>query len=51
MDVKVGSGKVAKKGDMVSMRYFGKFTDGKVFDKNIKGKPVCFFPVNLTISE
>jgi len=42
MDVKVGSGKVAKKGDMVSMRYFGKFTDGKVFDKNIKGKPFSF---------
>ncbi|KLO20364.1 FKBP-like protein [Schizopora paradoxa] len=41
-DVKVGSGKVAKKGDLVSMRYIGKFPDGKTFDKNIKGKPFTF---------
>ena len=47
-DVKVGSGKTVKKGDSVSMRYIGKFTDGKVFDSNTKGSPVrlisfCYF--------
>lgn len=31
-DKKLGSGPVAKKGNRVSMRYIGKFTDGKVFD-------------------
>ena len=40
-DVKEGTGRAAKKGDTVSMRYIGKFTDGKVFDSNTKGKPVC----------
>jgi len=35
-------GRPQKKGDMVSMRYIGKFTDGKVFDKNVKGKPFSF---------
>ena len=39
-DVKVGSGKAVKKGDVVSMRYIGKFLNGKVFDSNTKGKPV-----------
>lgn len=39
-DVKVGTGKMAKKGDKVDMRYIGKLTNGKVFDKNVKGKPV-----------
>lgn len=39
-DVKVGTGKTAKKGDVVSMRYIGKFLNGKIFDQNTKGKPV-----------
>ncbi|KAH8119202.1 FKBP-like protein [Phellopilus nigrolimitatus] len=41
-DVKTGTGKAAKKGDSVSMRYIGKFLDGKVFDSNTKGKPFSF---------
>lgn len=41
-DAKVGTGKTAKKGDKVEMRYIGKFLDGKVFDKNTKGKPVGY---------
>jgi FK506-binding nuclear protein len=39
-DSKVGTGKSAKKGDKVKMRYIGKLLDGKVFDKNTSGKPV-----------
>lgn len=39
-DVKVGTGKTVKKGDVVLMRYIGKFLDGKIFDQNTKGKPV-----------
>lgn len=43
-DKKVGTGKAAKKGDTVSMRYIGKFPDSnKVFDSNTKGKPVSAF--------
>ncbi|KAH7913915.1 hypothetical protein BJ138DRAFT_1171012 [Hygrophoropsis aurantiaca] len=41
-DVKVGTGKAAKNGDRVGMRYIGKLTDGKVFDKNTTGKPFAF---------
>ncbi|KAH7888409.1 hypothetical protein F5I97DRAFT_1852461 [Phlebopus sp. FC_14] len=41
-DVKVGTGKMAKKGDKVKMRYIGKLTNGKVFDKNTSGKPFGF---------
>ncbi|KAA8574025.1 hypothetical protein MFRU_001g01460 [Monilinia fructicola] len=41
-DKKIGSGPVAKKGNRVGMRYIGKFTDGKVFDSNKKGKPFSF---------
>ena len=41
-DAKVGSGKTAKKGDKLEIRYIGKFPDGKVFDKNIKGRPVSY---------
>jgi FKBP-type peptidyl-prolyl cis-trans isomerase len=33
---------VAKKGNKVSMRYIGKLTNGKVFDKNTKGDPFKF---------
>ncbi|KAL5523922.1 hypothetical protein ACEPAG_8095 [Sanghuangporus baumii] len=41
-DVKVGNGKTAKKGDLVSIRYIGKFMDGKVFDSNVKPKEKPF---------
>ncbi|KAF8135779.1 hypothetical protein EV363DRAFT_1429479 [Boletus edulis] len=41
-DFKVGTGKMVKKGDKVGMRYIGKFLDGKVFDKNTKGKAFFF---------
>ena len=40
-DAKVGTGPMAKKGNTVRMRYLGKLTDGKEFDKNTSGKPVC----------
>lgn len=43
-DVKVGTGPSAKAGDKVKMRYIGKHLDGKVFDSNTKGKPVCLSP-------
>lgn len=39
-DHKVGTGKAAKAGDMVFVRYVGKLTNGKVFDSNTKGQPV-----------
>lgn len=38
----VGSGKIAKKGSKVGMRYIGKLKNGKVFDKNTNGKPFMF---------
>jgi len=41
-DVKVGTGPQAKKGNTVRMRYIGKLTNGKVFDKNVSGKPFTF---------
>jgi len=41
-DVKIGAGPQAKKGNTVSMRYIGKLQNGKVFDKNTKGKPFSF---------
>ncbi|KAK7692951.1 hypothetical protein QCA50_004592 [Cerrena zonata] len=41
-DHKVGSGPQAKKGDKVSVRYIGKLTNGKEFDKNVSGKPFHF---------
>ncbi|KAG6918710.1 hypothetical protein DXG01_012195 [Tephrocybe rancida] len=40
LDSKIGTGPLAKKGNTVRMRYIGKLTSGKVFDKNVKGKPV-----------
>jgi FK506-binding nuclear protein len=40
-DSKVGTGPQAKKGNTVLMRYIGKLQNGKIFDKNVKGKPVC----------
>ena len=39
-DHKVGTGPIAKSGNLVSMRYVGKLQNGKVFDQNTKGKPV-----------
>jgi len=41
-DKKVGTGRAAKKGDKVGMRYIGKLKDGKIFDSNKKGKPFSF---------
>ncbi|OTA92057.1 hypothetical protein M434DRAFT_396736 [Hypoxylon sp. CO27-5] len=41
-DRKIGSGRVAKKGNKVEVRYIGKLQDGKVFDANKKGKPFSF---------
>jgi len=39
-DATIGTGPRAKTGDKLQMRYIGKLTNGKVFDKNTKGKPV-----------
>lgn len=39
-DATIGTGPQAKKGDKLLMRYVGKLQDGKIFDKNTKGKPV-----------
>lgn len=41
-DYKVGTGKQAKAGSRLSMRYIGKLTNGKEFDKNVKGQPFSF---------
>jgi FK506-binding nuclear protein len=41
-DIKTGTGPQAKKGSTVLMRYIGKLDNGKVFDKNTKGKPFSF---------
>ncbi|KAK2463188.1 hypothetical protein APHAL10511_004843 [Amanita phalloides] len=41
-DAVPGNGPAAKKGNTVSMRYIGKLQNGKVFDKNTKGKPFTF---------
>jgi FK506-binding nuclear protein len=41
-DRKLGTGRTAKSGDKVSMRYIGKLTNGKVFDSNKKGSPFTF---------
>lgn len=41
-DHKLGSGKTAKAGDMVHVRYVGKLTNGKMFDSNTKGAPFKF---------
>ncbi|KAF7730594.1 peptidylprolyl isomerase fpr4 [Apophysomyces ossiformis] len=41
-DVKVGNGPAAKSGQRIGMRYIGKLTNGKVFDKNVSGKPFSF---------
>ncbi|KAL2125396.1 hypothetical protein VTJ04DRAFT_1761 [Mycothermus thermophilus] len=41
-DRKIGTGRTAKAGDRVSMRYIGKLQNGKVFDANKKGTPFSF---------
>ncbi|KAM7223215.1 hypothetical protein V8F06_001428 [Rhypophila decipiens] len=41
-DRKVGTGRTAKNGDRVGMRYIGKLQNGKVFDSNKKGAPFSF---------
>ncbi|KAG0260103.1 peptidylprolyl isomerase fpr4 [Mortierella polycephala] len=41
-DVKVGTGAAAKSGKKIGMRYIGRLTNGKVFDKNTSGKPFNF---------
>jgi len=41
-DRKVGTGRTAKSGDKVGMRYIGKLQNGKVFDSNKKGSPFTF---------
>ncbi|KAF8938011.1 peptidylprolyl isomerase fpr4 [Dissophora ornata] len=41
-DVKVGTGAAAKSGKKIGMRYVGRLTNGKVFDKNTSGKPFSF---------
>ncbi|ROW11435.1 hypothetical protein VMCG_01188 [Cytospora schulzeri] len=41
-DRKVGTGRTAKSGDKVGMRYIGKLENGKVFDSNKKGSPFSF---------
>jgi len=42
VDVKVGTGPQAKNGRTVSMRYVGKFLNGKQFDSNVKGNALSF---------
>ncbi|KAG1591459.1 hypothetical protein G6F48_003282 [Rhizopus delemar] len=41
-DVKIGEGSSCKNGQKIGMRYIGKLTNGKIFDKNISGKPFYF---------
>ncbi|CAG8621183.1 10977_t:CDS:2 [Dentiscutata erythropus] len=41
-DLSLGRGKMAKPGKQVQVRYIGKLLNGKVFDKNVSGKPFHF---------
>ncbi|RUP46630.1 hypothetical protein BC936DRAFT_146705 [Jimgerdemannia flammicorona] len=41
-DIKIGTGPKAKAGKKIGMRYIGRLTNGKVFDKNVNGKPFHF---------
>ncbi len=41
-DFKEGTGKVAKKGDKVSVFYTGKLANGKQFDSNVGREPFTF---------
>jgi FKBP-type peptidyl-prolyl cis-trans isomerase len=49
-DHKTGTGPAAKAGNLVRVRYVGKLQNGKIFDQNTKGEPVCsfFFPFILS---
>lgn len=42
-DATIGTGPMAKNGQLVSMRYIGKLANGKIFDQNTKGSPVIIF--------
>ncbi|KAL1926622.1 hypothetical protein VTP01DRAFT_5517 [Rhizomucor pusillus] len=39
-DTKIGQGRGVKNGDKVGIRYIGRLQNGKVFDKNVSGKPL-----------
>ncbi|CAG8549298.1 293_t:CDS:2, partial [Dentiscutata heterogama] len=41
-DLSLGSGRMAKPGKQVHVRYIGRLMNGKVFDKNVSGKPFHF---------
>jgi len=41
-DAKIGTGPMAKNGSKLAVRYIGKLTNGKEFDKNTKGAPFRF---------
>ncbi|KAJ3934007.1 MAG: hypothetical protein NXY57DRAFT_1047550 [Lentinula lateritia] len=41
-DATIGTGPMAKNGQLVSMRYIGKLANGKIFDQNTKGSPFVF---------
>lgn len=41
-DRSIGEGPKVKSGQRVGVRYIGKLKNGKVFDKNVKGKPFSF---------
>ena len=42
LDVKVGTGKILEKGDMVKVDYTGTLTDGKEFDTSKGRNPIIF---------
>ncbi|CAG8472677.1 7794_t:CDS:2, partial [Cetraspora pellucida] len=41
-DLTLGSGKIAKPGKKLYVRYIGRLMNGKVFDKNVSGEPFHF---------
>ncbi|EEB05981.1 FKBP-type peptidyl-prolyl cis-trans isomerase [Schizosaccharomyces japonicus yFS275] len=42
-DKVMGMGPVAKTGKRIAVRYIGRLSNGKVFDKNVSGKPFSFY--------